>query len=211
MSDDKAQQEPSMEDILASIRRILSEDDAEEAVKTPPPAAPPKEAAPPKSEPEPEPEPDFGMEPSFESEPEAEPVFTAEADDDVLELTDDMVAEEEPVFEEPEPEPEPAPFHFDAEPEPEPLMTMPEEDDKEDSLLSPPVQVASTTAFAELARAVALERGVGLGNGGLTLEEIVREILKTLMKDWLDQNLPYMIERIVKKEIEKMVNRAEKL
>jgi cell pole-organizing protein PopZ len=83
--------------------------------------------------------------------------------------------------------------------------------DLDDSLLSPPVQKASTTSFAELARAVALERGVGLGNGGLTLEEIVREILKTLMKDWLDQNLPYMIERIVKKEIEKMVNRAEKL
>ena len=35
--------------------------------------------------------------------------------------------------------------------------------------------------------------------------------LKSLIKDWLDQNLPYMIERIVKKEIEKMVNRAEKL
>ena len=86
---------------------------------------------------------------------------------------------------------------------------MPEEDDE--SLLAPPVQAASTSALAELARAVARERGVGLGNGGITLEDIVREILKTLIKDWLDQNLPYMIERIVKKEIEKMVNRAEKL
>ena len=57
----------------------------------------------------------------------------------------------------------------------------------------------------------ARERGLGLGNGGLTLEDITREILRTLIKDWLDQNLPYMIERIVKKEIEKMVNRAEKL
>ncbi len=222
MSDDKAQQEPSMEDILASIRRILSEDDAEEAVKAPPPAAPPKAAAPPpkpdpEPEPEPEPEPDFDMEPAFEPEPEPEagpePLFEAEADDDVLELTDDMVAEEEPVFEEPEPEPEPSPFHFEPEPEPAPRMASPpeEEEEDDDSLLAPPVQAASTTSFAELARAVALERGLGLGKGGLTLEDIVREILKTLIKDWLDQNLPYMIERIVKKEIEKMVNRAEKL
>jgi len=64
---------------------------------------------------------------------------------------------------------------------------------------------------SELARAVARERGVGLGRGGLTLEDLTREILKALIKDWLDQNLPYMIERLVKKEIERMVNRAEKL
>jgi cell pole-organizing protein PopZ len=97
--------------------------------------------------------------------------------------------------------------------EPAPRMAMPHMDIEEDneSILSPPVQAASTTALAELARAVARERGVGLGRGGLTLEDLTREILSTLIKDWLDQNLPYMIERIVIKEIEKRVNRAEKL
>jgi hypothetical protein len=208
MSDDKAQQEPSMEDILASIRRILSEDDAEEAVKAPPQPAPVKAAPPPPPEPEPEPEP----EPLFEMEPEPEPgpVFemepepmAMEEEEDILELTDDMVAEDD----EPAPEPEPEPESFlDEEPAPRlaPIET-------EDSILSPPTQAASASSFAELARAVARDRGLGLGNGGLTIEDIVREILKGLIKDWLDENLPYMIERIVKKEIEKMVNRAERL
>jgi len=150
-------------------------------------------------EPEPEPEPVFEPEPEpvFEPEPEPEP------EEDILELTDDMVAEEEPSFMDEIPE-----TH-----EPAPRMAMPDMDIEEDveSILAAPVQVASTTALAELARAVARERGIGLGRGGLTLEDLTREILRTLIKDWLDQNLPYMIERIVKKEIEKMVNRAEKL
>ena len=80
-----------------------------------------------------------------------------------------------------------------------------------ESVGNPAGNVCDIGALAELAHAVARERGVGLGRGGITLEEIVREILRSLIKDWLDQNLPYMIERIVKKEIEKMVNRAEKL
>lgn len=213
MSDDKAQQEPSMEDILASIRRILSEDDAEEAVKSTPPAAPPKAPAapPPKAAepppPPPEPELEADLEPEPEPEAEPEPFFEAEPEEDVLELTDDMVADDEPA--EAESEADLSPF----EPEPVPRMTMmPVEDEEEPgSLLSRPVQDASTSTLAELARAVARERGIGLGNGGLTLEDLTREILKSLIKDWLDQNLPYMIERIVKKEIEKMVNRAEKL
>ena len=198
MSDDKSQQEPSMEDILASIRRILSEDDAEEAAKAPPPPPPPP-PPPVRLVPEPEPEMEVEAEPMFdpaslfaveEPEPEPEP----EVDEDILELTDEMVAEEEaPVFEEP--------AHF----EPEPPRAMPrfaeeEEEEAEESILARPVRAASTSTLAELARAVALGRGVGLGQGGLTLEDIVREILKTLIKDWLDQNLPYMIERIVKKE-----------
>jgi cell pole-organizing protein PopZ len=145
--------------------------------------------------PEPEPEPFHAPEPEPEPEPE----------EDILELTDDMVADEEVPFEESIP----------LEPEPAPRMAMPKFDidpeEIEESILAPPVQQASTSALAELAFAVARERGVGLGRGGVTLEEIVREILRALIKDWLDQNLPYMIERIVKKEIEKMVNRAEKL
>jgi cell pole-organizing protein PopZ len=142
-------------------------------------------------------------------EPEPEPVFAPEpepdVDEDILELTDDMVADEEVPFEDSIP----------LEPEPAPRMAMPkfdiEPEEEDESILAPPVQQASTSALAELAFAVARERGVGLGRGGVTLEEIVREILRALIKDWLDQNLPYMIERIVKKEIEKMVNRAEKL
>jgi cell pole-organizing protein PopZ len=131
-----------------------------------------------------------------------------ELEDDILELTDEMVAEDEPAdefFEETELEPEPFSFA------PPPRMVDRSSDEGTESILAPPVQEAGTTAIAELARAVARERGIGLGTGGLTLEDLVRDILKTLIKDWLDHNLPYMIERIVKKEIERMVNRAEKL
>jgi cell pole-organizing protein PopZ len=93
-------------------------------------------------------------------------------------------------------------------PEPEP-MHEPMEDMA--SILAPQVQEASTTALAELARAVSRDRGVGIGRTGVTLEDLTREMLNPLIKDWLDKNLPFMIERLVKKEIEMMVNRAEKL
>ena len=62
-----------------------------------------------------------------------------------------------------------------------------------------------------LAREIVRARAIGIGNGGVTLEDMVRELLRPILKEWLDENLPYMIERIVKKEIEKMVNRAENL
>jgi cell pole-organizing protein PopZ len=130
-------------------------------------------------------------------DPEPEP------DEDIFDLTSDMIAEDEDEDSFAET------FTFNPEPAPRTLRSMLEEE--EESLLAPPTQAASTGALAELARAVARERGIGLGNGGITLEDLVREILKALIKDWLDANLPYMIERIVKKEIEKMVNRAEKL
>ena len=47
--------------------------------------------------------------------------------------------------------------------------------------------------------------GAGSGIG------IVREMLKPILREWLDRNLPYLIERLVKKEIDLMVNRAERL
>lgn len=209
MSEDKGQHEPSMEDILASIRRILSEDEAEEAAKPAAQPAPPPPAAP--------------------EEPE----------DDVLELTDDMVADDvEEEVPEPEPEPEPeidlSAWGLDEQdveeeeapppppPPPPPQVARPapklvvddapeEEDDELESWVSAPVAEASTAALTELARAVARERMVGVGTRGITLEDMVRDIMKPILKEWLDKNLPYMIERIVRKEIERMVNRAEKV
>jgi hypothetical protein len=81
---------------------------------------------------------------------------------------------------------------------------------EENELVSPPTVSVATSLFSELARAVANERSIGMGNTAITLEDLVREILKPLLREWLDQNLPYMIERMVKQEIEKMVNRAER-
>lgn len=146
---------------------------------------------------------DFG---AFEMEPEPAPSFGADPED-ILELTDDMVADEEPAFEDTMSfEPEPAPQMEMPSYEPEEVMEM----DDDESILAPPVQAASSSALAELATAVARERAIALGRGGVTLEEIVREILKALVKEWLDQNLASMTEKMVKKEIDMVAKRAEK-
>ena len=72
---------------------------------------------------------------------------------------------------------------------------------------------ASTDVLAELARAILNRRDVAIDEAGqnMTLEGMVREMLKPLLREWLDRNLPYLIERLVKKEIDLMINRAEGL
>jgi cell pole-organizing protein PopZ len=40
--------------------------------------------------------------------------------------------------------------------------------------------------------------------GGPTVEDIVREEIRSLLKDWLDTNLPPMVERLVRAEIERV-------
>ena len=80
-----------------------------------------------------------------------------------------------------------------------------------DTILSNGPSANSTDALQELAKALLSKRDIAIGNKDMTLEGLVREILRPLLKEWLDQNLPYLIERLVKKEIDHMVNRAERL
>ena len=56
-----------------------------------------------------------------------------------------------------------------------------------------------------------IRRDIAIGSREMTLEGLIREILRPLLREWLDENLPYLIERLVKKEIDHMVNRAERL
>ena len=146
----------SMEDILASIRRILNEDEA----------APPAEAS--AASPRPD-----------------------DADEPLL-LTEDMMVSA------PE-EPDPA-----AEPETEPAPSPP----AVDALLAPAVAAAATASVGQLLRAVSSERGATVTRGGPSIEDVVREELRPLLKDWLDQHLPAMVERLVRAEIERVVGRA---
>lgn len=223
-----------MEDILASIRRILSEDEAEDKPKAPEPVAPEPEPEPepppPEPEPEPEPAPSFAQDdidslfdtpaPAPEPEPPPPPPPPPEPEEDVLELTDDMVMEEQP--EEPEPafdindfkadlgDFEPAPVMAAAsrvmdDYEPPPRRSPPPDDE---GLMSPPQIDHGASLLTNLAREIVRQKSFGLGNSSITLEDLVRELLKPILSEWLDQNLPYMIERIVKKEIERMVNRT---
>ncbi|MCW8951729.1 MAG: DUF2497 domain-containing protein, partial [Rhodospirillales bacterium] len=69
----------------------------------------------------------------------------------------------------------------------------------------------STDALSDLAKALLGQRDIAVGTRDLTLEGVVREILRPMLREWLDRNLPYLIERLVKKEIDHMINRAERL
>ncbi len=229
--------EPSMEEILASIRRIIADDEA----KPPPPEAKPEKAAAP-----PKPMNDIPPSKVAPAKPAAEkpvppqaakpaplppPAPTADAsnnqDDidsllagldaatsgpeirapepepDVLELTDDMAMDPAPApppsspsFRKVEPRddlefaespqrrtPSYAPADFDLPPQ-QPILAQ--------STVS-----AVESAFNSLAHTV-------LSSNARTLEDLVKEMLRPMLKSWLDDNLPGLVERIVKAEIERV-------
>ena len=44
---------------------------------------------------------------------------------------------------------------------------------------------------------------------GRTLEDLVKEMLRPMLKDWLDRNLPPMVEHMVRRELDRMTRKAE--
>jgi len=162
-----SEQEPSIEEILASIRQIISDDDgAEPAAAEPEPPPPPPKAAP-KRKPEPEPEPE----------------------DDVLELTDKV--DDEPAYEPP--------------PRVQIDMKDADDDDDGDSIFTDSAESAAFQGFAKLAARSALDRR---GTGDTTIEDIVREMMKPMLREWLDIHLPPLIEKVVQRELRKVAARA---
>jgi cell pole-organizing protein PopZ len=177
VTEEKAQHEPTMEEILASIRRIISANGSDE--------------------PEADPEPANGFEAEGAQDDDA-PSAEPEADeDDVLELTDRIEPEREP---EPEPQPEPVETAHAA-PEPAPA---PQQDDSQ-PLLSPATTLASASSLSELADLLA---GAGRepGFGGRSVEQLAAELLRPMLREWLDQNLPGMVETLVRAEIERLAD-----
>jgi cell pole-organizing protein PopZ len=125
----------------------------------------------------------------------------AQAGSDVFELTEAMQSEAaafgtidgppDVMFSDaPEPE-EPAPPPVRAA---RPVATAPQPDR---SLLSPRTAAAVDMAFNSLAHTVLVQNS-------RTLEDLVREMLKPMLKAWLDDNLPNMVERMVRAEIERV-------
>lgn len=173
--------EPTMEEILASIRRIISEDDA--------PAAAP-EAAPEPPPPAPEPEP-VAAAPAPEPAPEP---FAHE--EEVLELTQKV---EPPLA--PEPKPFPADdFEFSpraAEPPAPILAPVP----PSEPLVSQDKADFAASHFGALAQRVLMPAE------GRTLEDVVSELLRPLLKNWLDTHLPSIVEEAVKAEVERIARR----
>jgi uncharacterized protein len=173
--------DPSMEEILASIRRILNEDEA-------PPSAEPG---------------------------------TPAAEDDVLVLDQSMLVEADVTEETPEPvKPDvveqpvavPAttniPFVKMEAPTPTPQPVVIEPEVTMPDLVAPEAAAAAAFSVGSLVRTLAAGRATQVYSGGPTLEDIVRSELRPLMKEWLDTNLPPMVERLVRAEIEKVVGRA---
>jgi uncharacterized protein len=189
--------DPSMEEILASIRRIISEDGSEV--------------------------------PSSKA--------TNGSDEDVLELTE-VVGSDAPAMSAPVVEPESNAALASAmaaaaraaeageaaraqvatgmppAPPPEREETMDDSPaDKPNRLLSDASADQSARSFGALAAAIDRTRdpdaGLPMGNSDRTLEDIVRELLKPMLREWLDTNLPSLVDRLVQKEIREMVRRAE--
>jgi uncharacterized protein len=140
--------EPTMEDILASIKKIIAEDATKSL--SPPRAAPP---AADRVTPQPDPIP-------VAATPAAD-------DDDILELTE----------------------------------SAPPMDESE--LVSSQAEAASRTALDSLSRLVVKPEV----HGADTLEGLVREMLKPMLKDWLDANLPAIVERVVAQEVARISGR----
>lgn len=203
MAENKPEQEPSIEEILSSIRQIISDDDEPapvEADDSEPEAAPEEPVAAPEPAPEPEDAP----------EPEAAPV-EEEPEDDILELTADMAEDDEDeinledyevAMEETEPE---------QAPEPEPAAPPPPvKEDMADEILSEEAKSAALSSMAKLASNMPVSKPAATPRtyDGVTLEDIVRDLLNPMLREWMDENLPPMVERLVQKELEKLARRA---
>jgi cell pole-organizing protein PopZ len=234
-------QEPSMEEILASIRRIIADDEAKPAEKaaspaasasseTPgaaPPAAKPAvmtdipasaivaaKPAPAKAAPPAPPPAAVNSQDDIDAMLAGLDAATSEAevrpplpDGDVFELTDEMALPDDP---------QPAPFHR-VEPdddlefseavaasapryrqpafEPPPLYESP---------AAPPQQILSRSTVSAVESAFNTLANTVLSNNARTLEDLVKEMLRPMLKSWLDDNLPGLVERIVKAEIERV-------
>lgn len=205
MSDDKTEQEPSIEEILHSIRQMIFEDGttaqdgAAPAVAEPPKPAPPpapKAEAPPPPPPKVQPEP---VAPKSAEKIQDEPKSAAkiiDADDGVLELNDKVaqdparpriiMQEVEEMAEEPAPQ-----------------------DVDNDLLVSDLTAEAAVAAMAKLlSNNLAIERELPGRPGNVTLEDMARDLMRPLIKTWLDQNLQRIIEKMVAREIERLSLRA---
>jgi cell pole-organizing protein PopZ len=188
-------QEPSMEEILSSIRRIIADDDASKPAKTTETAAPPKQqpavtAAP--SRPAPPAAPAKTAAPPPAPKPAAPVPATANSQDEI----DAMLAELDGT-----PTPKPAPGFrtidgasdvvFSTRPDPQPHPQL------DRALISNETIAAVDSAFNMLAHTI-------IGQNARTLEDLVKEMLRPMLKSWLDDNLPSMVERIVRAEIERV-------
>ena len=191
-----------MEEILASIRRIIADDDAGKTAK---PAAPaPVISTRPALPPAPPP-------PAAANSQDEVDAMLAKLDmrsaeppaSDVLDLTEEMAApaasspaafrtidaSSDVVFTDRPPDAPAEPPRIE---EPRRAAAPPDA-----ALISASTVAAVDSAFNALAHTV-------IGQNARTLEDLVKEMLRPLLKSWLDDNLPGVVDRIVRAEIERV-------
>jgi uncharacterized protein len=208
-------QEPSMEEILASIRRIIADDDANKApprapepLKAEPAPAQPTFAAPPPAPP-PRPRVEVDSRAAMDAPGPLDSAAVADQSSDILDLTESMAA--------PMPQPPPANPPVSAMPNPaaqfrtidgssdvdfdetseKPAAQATSGADEQGRLISRETSAAVDSAFNALAQTVLVQNA-------RTLEDLVREMLRPMLKTWLDDNLPGTVERLVRAEIERV-------
>lgn len=77
-------------------------------------------------------------------------------------------------------------------------------------LVSQDTEAATTQAFAGLQNTVSAVKGQPLGGTQRTLEELVRELLRPMLKQWLDHNLQPIVARAVEREVSRLSGRSDK-
>lgn len=203
-----APKEPSMDEILSSIRQIIADDDAGLAPRKPAIAPLSTKAAPP---PEPEPEPlalsaeqilrdaaaqdSSGPGMSFDEilgqgglGMSSGPMGLVDPEDIAFDIEEE--APPAPVYTPPERPVQRAAPVAHAAPMPDPMLSQ----HMAEQLLGPTTEAAVKTTFARLSSMSTIP-------SGLTIEQLMRDMLRPMLKDWLDENLPAMVERIVAEEI----------
>nr|WP_321441209.1 DUF2497 domain-containing protein [uncultured Hyphomonas sp.] len=219
----EAHKEPTMEEILASIRKIISDD-----------------AAAPASAPEPEPEiandeeDDVSLEEvMFDEDVREEPAEAEAAEEFEMESfeIEDFSAEEPPEaapepaqsFEsllsasraaeaEPEPAPRPVPEPVAVAPAPAQPKPAPAPAPVEKPMSASPAYDNASLTDESTANAAAGALGkliskMDLGTDN-TLEGLVRELLRPMIKEWLDANLATIVEQKVEAEVERISRMA---
>jgi len=78
--------------------------------------------------------------------------------------------------------------------------------ESEESLVSEDAAAASRQSLAALS--ALRERSETLPAGDGPLEAVVREMLKPMLKEWLDRNLPELVEELVTREIARIVGKS---
>jgi len=204
MGETRGDNEPSMEEILASIRRIISEDsdpkrpsgsggrEAEVLDLTEMLTADGSVVSLASRRP--------GIATSGESQPTPESVKSEPAKPDAVKP--DMVKQDLR-----RPGGSSAVVHL-SEKEHDPIMS---EAEARASMISDTTLEASATSLGRLARAVRREAALRAFSGeeDRRIEDLVRESLTPMLRDWVDRHLPEMVDRIVREEIDKMVRRLQ--